>query len=339
MANITVLHWNIEQFSLNKLNNFFNGGPLINYIARVILLANADIVAFIEVKNSAVGGVFAQLSAALHVQAGGVGANPWTSVFINSQKNNEAYLYLYRTDRAFQPVFPGGVGPVPLCGLSTQTIVGGVPGGVIRFNSSMTKSGGRRPFYVVFRTTDTFQTFSVVSYHTMFGYWKTVGVASAGRLAQSRVVTNAGVVVNLNASFTAGDFNIDFLTDPGPYANLLAMPSTASANARTSLVNNTPPGGWPTSIQYRLHAYDNIFRYRLAGAPGGLGTIADLINESATAPVGTGLMSARAGAFFRGPIPNGAAIVNIPPQDFEDSWHIVRHAISNHLPVFVTMAI
>lgn len=338
MANITVLHWNIEQFSLNKLNNA-NGGALINYIARVILVANADIVAFIEVKNSAVGAVVANLSAALHAQAGGMGANPWTSVFINSQKNNEAYLYVYRTDRNFQPVFPGGFGPVPLSGLSSQTIVGGVPGGYIRFNSSMTKTGGRRPFFATFRTTDTMQDFSVVSYHTMFGYWKPIGVASAGLLAQSRVVTNAGVAVNMSASFTCGDFNIDFLTDPGPYANLLAMPSTPSANARTSLVNNTPPLGWPTSVQYRLHAYDNIFRFQLAGAPPAAGTIADLINESATAPVGTGLMAAWAGAFVRGPIPNGVAIVNIPPQDFEDSWHIVRHAISNHLPVFVSMVV
>lgn len=344
MANITLLHWNLEQFSNNKLNNA-NGAALINYIAEVVHQTGANIISLIELKNSAVANILAQLIPAINLANGIVppAPSPWSSIHINSTKNNEAYVVLYSAGHNFHFLMPGAGGGVPISGLTNQTLVGGVPGGALRFNSSLTTSGGRRPYYVTFRTTDTNHDFSVVAYHAMFGYWKGVGLRSIGLLGQSRTVVDAGVAINLDASLTCGDFNVDFNPAvPGDYHNLLnSIPSSQSTNERTSLVNNTPPGGYPTSVQYRANAYDNIFKFNLAGLPpAGGGVVNDLIDDSTTIMGGgSGLFAAEAGAFIRGPIPMGHLIQNIPPDDYEDAWHIVRHGISNHLPVSVTVAI
>jgi hypothetical protein len=338
LANITLLHWNIQTFSNNKLNNA-NGQALIDYIAQIVSLSGANIVSLLELKNNAVANIMAQLVPAINL-ANGVPAvaNQWNWIFFNSTKNNEAYVVLWEGGHNFVYRFPAAGGGVPINGLTNQTLVGGVPGGVLRFNSGLTQNGGRRPYYLAFRTTDTMLNFTIVAYHTMFGYWSPVGVRSVGRLGQSRAVADAGITINMDASFTCGDFNVDFNNFPADYNNLNNI-SSAATNENTSLVVNTPPGGFPTSPQYRLNAYDNIFHYDVNGLPPGLnGVVPDLILESTTPPplgTGTGLLSPEAGNFVAGPIPAGHLIQNIPPDDFEDSWHIVRHAISDHLPVYI----
>lgn len=343
MANITLLHWNLETFSTNKLNNG-NGAAMINYIARVIRLAGANIVSLIELKNSAVNAIMAQLLPALDIAFGVPGANQWRSLNVNSQKNNEAYVVLYRTGQGFTTLAPfgAGLGAAPISGLTNQTLDGfGNPGGALPFNSSLTRNGGRRPYYVTFRTTDNFRIFSVVAYHTMFGYWRGSGVRNVGLLAQSRAIDDAGETIEMEASFTSGDFNVDFNAGASPdYQNLLNLPSAQATNERTSLVNTTPPDGYPNSMDYRVNAYDNIFCYqRYVWPPVVNGQVADLISASTLAPPGTGVLAPQIIAFMRGPIPLGYLIQRIPPDDFEDAWHIVRHAISNHLPVYVTLNI
>lgn len=341
MARITLLHWNIYQFSNNKVNNA-NGAALINYIAEVASQAGPDIVSLLEVKNSAVNNIVSRLIPAINLKNGeGPPAdNQWRSISINSQKNHEAYVVLYRIDRVL-PLTPGiGGGTDPINALSNQTLLAnGTPGGVLRFNSSLTTNGGRKPYFVAFRTTDG-KRFSIVAYHTMFGIHSPIGVRNVGELAQSRAILDNGVTVNMDASMISGDFNVDFdPLNPGSYDKLLtSVPSTQSTNAKTSLVNFTPPGGYPTSVEYRKNAYDNIFRYVRAAKPVGVtGHVVDLINESTRLPVGTALMAPEAGAFIPGPILDGNLIQNIPPRDFEDAWHIVRHAISDHLPLYVSL--
>ena len=337
-----MLHWNLEQFSNNKLNNI-NGPALIDYIAKVVSQRGANLISLLELKNSAVNNILAQLIPAINLANGvPVNANPWSSIHINSLKNNEAYVLLYDTGHNFDFLMPAAGGGVPISGLTNQALVGGVPGGVLRFNSSLTTSGGRRPYYVTFHTADTNHTFAVIAYHTMFGFWSDVGVRNCGLLGQTRAVLDVGVGIPLDASLTSGDFNVDFVTDPTPYNNLLNhLPASQSTNELTSLVNFTPPGGFANSLQYRKNAYDNIFKYNVAGLPpAGGGIVTDLIDDSTTiAGGGTGALTAEIQAFDRAPIPLGNLIQNIPPDDYEDAWHIVRHAISNHLPVSVTVAI
>ena len=345
MANITLLHWNIYQFSNNKLNNA-NGPALIDYIARVVAQRGANVISLLELKYSAVNNILAQLVPAINVATGVAPLNPWSSININSLKNGEAYTILWRAGQNFTWLMPAAGGAVPISGLTNQTLLlGGAPGGALAFNASLTIRGGRRPYYVAFQTTDTNNTFSVVAYHAQFGRVGNitrVGVRSIGRLGQSRAVLDAGATIDMEASLTAGDFNIDFdPLVPGDYGNLInVIPSSQSTDFRTTLVNFTPPGGHVFSYSYRANAYDNIFKFDRAGVPAaGGGIITDLIDDSTLAPTGTGLLAAEAGAFVPGPILDGALIQHIPPQDFEDAWHIVRHAISDHLPVSVQVAI
>ena len=343
MAQITLLHWNIQTFSNNKLNNA-NGQALIDYIAEVVHQTGANLISLLELKNSAVANILAQLVPAINLANGAAPPNQWRSIHINSQKNNEAYVVLYQLGNNFVPLQPAAGGGLPINGLTNQTLVGGVtPGGQLRFNSSLTQSGGRKPYYVAFQTTDTNNNFTVVAYHTMFGFWSGVGVRNIGQLAQSRAILDAGATINMDASLTCGDFNGDFNPAvPGDYNNLMnVVPSNYQTTELTSLVNFTPPGGFPNPVQYRANAYDNIFMYdRNAVPPLNTGVVMDLIDDSTTiVGGGSGLMANEAGAFVRGPIQAGHLIVNIPPDDYEDAWHIVRHAISDHLPVSVTVGI
>jgi len=125
--------------------------------------------------------------------------------------------------------------------------------------------------------------------------------------------------------------------EPESYDNLLEnVPSSQSTDEKTSLINFTPPGGFDDPKKYRKNAYDNIFKFRRTSKPlPGGGTVVDLIYESTKNPPGNGLMAPETGAFITGPILDGDLIQNIPPKDYEDAWHIVRHAISDHLPVFL----
>lgn len=345
MAQITLLHWNIYQFSNNKLRNG-NGAALINYIAQVISQSQANIVALLELKNSAVNNIMARLIPAINLakDQGPPAENRWRFIGINSQKNNEAYIVLYQLGNDFVPL-NAAFTTNHINGLTDNRLsLFGVPEGQLPFNSSLTARGGRKPYYVVFRTTDgsPARNFSVVLYHTMFGVHSPAGVRNVGLLAQSRAILDQGVTLEMAASLTCGDFNVDFNPlDPGPYHNLLVtLPSKQSTNEKTSLVNFTPPDGFPDSAQYRKNAYDNIFRYNRAKPPDTVGgTVVDLIKESTTSPPGTAFMVDEARPFKTGPILDGELIQHIPPQGFEDAWHLVRHAISDHLPVYVNYTI
>jgi hypothetical protein len=336
MANVTILSWNIETFGPGKLNNA-NGGALINFIAQVIVNAGANMVQLIEVTNSVAAGVAAQLIAAIDLLNGHVGATNWRPVIVNSIYHHEAYILLYQLGNSFVPIPPngGGAAALPMNGLTSRTAANLV----ILFPTRQTKSGGRKPFYAAFRTTDTNHNFSLVSYHVPFGNQTPRGIERVAQVGQITVVNDGANNHNMDSSLISGDFNYDYVGGPitWPYTNLLNLPSHAAAtNVKTTLVNNTPPGGYPTSGQYRLNAYDNIFEKNAGNVNG---NVVDLIYEATTAPTGSGVLQARAGAFVRGPIQNGGAIVNIPPQDFEDGWHLVRHGVSNHLPIWVTVPI
>lgn len=339
MTQITLLHWNIYQFSNNKLNNK-NGAALINYIAEVVFQSQANIISLLELKNSAVTSIVSRLATAINLKngEGPPAESPWAGRKIDSQKNNEAYVVLYKTNAGFDPITNTG-GEI-LNGLTNETLgILGVPTGSLPFNSSLTKSGGRKPYYIAFRTKGPKpKTFSIIAYHTMFGVHSPSGVRNVGLLAQSRALLNGGTLVNMDYSLTSGDFNVDFdPMEPDAYDNLLeSVPSSQSTDEKTSLINFTPPGGFQDPKLYRKNAYDNIFKYRRTSkpAPGG-GKVVDLIYESTKAPAGNGLMAPETGGFLPGSILDGELIQNNPPKDFEDAWHIVRHAISDHLPVFL----
>lgn len=336
MANITLLSWNVETYGPLKFGNA-NNGALINLIAQVIANAGANVVQLIEVKNSVAAGVCGQLIPAIDAANGHVGATNWRQVIVNSNYNAEAYILLYQLGNSFIPIplNGGGAAAPPVSGLTWHTAAGHF----IVFPSATTPSGGRRPFFAAFATTDTAHNFSLISYHVPYGTQTPRGVIRVARVGPITVVNDGVNNHNMDSSLISGDFNYYYAGPPitWPYHDLLSLPSHAAlTNVKTTLINNTPPGGFNNSLLYRLNAYDNIFEKNAGNVAG---TAVDLILQSTTAPTGTAVLQAQAGAFVPGPIPNGGAINNIPPQDFEDAWHIVGGAISNHLPVYVTVTI
>jgi hypothetical protein len=340
LANITLLHWNIQHFSNDKADDMVNGNALINYIAWVVAKSKANIVSILEIANSAVDNVTDRLMRAIDVANGDDPDNTqWRSIPIDSGKNHEAYVVLYRLGKNFKALTAVGATDV-IRGLTNSARVD--KPGALRFNSGKTTSGGRKPFYVAFETTDTKKKFTVVALHVMFSsVLSQIGVRNVALIAQNQAILYAGKKLDLDASLTAADFNVDFdFFFPGPYEGLIKLPSQYTTVEKTTLVKRTPPTPPPFSHQYRANAYDNIFLYKVKDPP--LvpdGKVIDLLSESTTKPKGTGELTKQIEAFKADGITNGKAIQKIPPEDFEDAWHIVSEAISDHLPVFINIAI
>lgn len=343
MAVINFLHWNIETLSNNKINNG-NGPHIINYIADVAANVNANMISIIEVKTSAAANLAAVLIPAL--QAAKNNGNPWIGIASPNTPNAEAYFLLWETNNNFTTLPSSAVGgPDPN---REFTVANANPPPVnLPFPSPATLAGGRKPYGATFQTTDTNHNFSVLMYHAMFGGLTAGGVRNMGRLqAINSVDDGTGAFDIMDATIVAGDFNIDIIQLPAEYANLIAavgQPAIDPANfmnpdaAKTSLVNSTPPVPYNNPLDYRVHAYDNIFG---RNAPYANAAITDLIYDSAVIGGMAGPLSAAITNFAVAHIRNNALLNNAPPpQDFEDSWHIVRDQISNHLPVSVSLTI
>jgi len=337
VADIKLLHWNIQTWSDKKTTNV-NARALINYVAHVILKSNANIASLLEIHTYYADSICKYLLASIiAITKVHPKACPWRYVWIDSGER-EAYVVLFKTDSNFIAL-DATKSKKQILGLSNQAKVS-EDKGTLEFCSTSSPRGGRQPFYITFKTTDTNKKFSVVAYHAMYGVATPSGVRNAGLLAQNKAVLDTGVTVSMNASLPAGDYNVYFEPKEPAYANLLGLPSSFATDQKTSLKATTPPDGYPTSDEYRSSAYDNIFFYngqKPSVKP--VGNVLDLIRESTTRPTGTGLLSDAITSFDRDGIRNEIMLGNIPPADFEDSWHIVRDAISDHLPVLVNVTI
>lgn len=343
MATINFLHWNIEQLSNNKINNG-NGPHLVNYIAAVAAHLNANMISIIELKFSAIGNLTGKLVTALRAANGNL--NAWHAVSSARNNNNEAYYVLWEAGNSFTGLASAAVGgPNPNQGYAVANQ--NPPPNALRFPSTFSTGGGRRPYLATFRTTDTNHSFSVLVYHAMFGGFTPRGVQNMGRLRSIQQVDDGtGNLVNMDAAIVAGDFNVDLIQYPGDYNNLTnnvgppAADPTAYADAReaaTSLVNSTPPVPWNNPLDYRVNAYDNVFGRNAAQANQG---VIPLLVDSSILATGAGPYVPAITNFTVPPIRNNALLNNAPPpQDLEDAWHVVRDQISNHLPVFVSLTI
>ena len=343
MATVNFLHWNIENLSNNKINNG-NGTHIINYIAAVSAHLNATMISIIEVKFSATGNLTGNLVPAL--QAANGNANAWNAVVSSKTPNNEAYYLLWEAGNNVTTLASALMGgPDPNQGYTLRNA--NPPPNMLGFPSTFSKSGGRRPFFATFQTTDTGNTFIVMVYHAMFGGATPTGVRNMGRLnAINQIDDGTGNMVNLDAAIVAGDFNVDFISLPADYNNLInnvGPPAIDPANfmdprrAKTTLVNATPPVPWTDPLDYRVNAYDNIFGRNTVNANA---AVTDLLVDSATLMGVAGPFVPAITNFATGPIKNNALLNNAPPpQDLEDSWHIVRDQVSNHLPVSISLTI
>ena len=350
MADITLLHWNIENFNNEKADDKANGGPLINYIAWVVAKSGANIVSILETFTDSVENIVAKLIPAIDTAKGDdPAATQWRSINLSSEHRGEAYVVLYQLGNNFDALTPKGKKKSNkkqkiddrINGLTNKD----ADGTSLPFNAGGDKkTGGRQPYYVAFETTDTDKKFTVVAIHVMYSKRTSpIGVASVGLIAQNKSIVYGGKTTNLDASMIAGDFNVYFIpSDLGPYENLKLLPSIEATREKTTLLKNTPQPPPTVSDAYRVNAYDNIFRYKAKDPPTVVdGMVFDLIKQSTKKPKGTGLLSKPIGAFKAdaATIDEPQLIKHIPPVGFEDAWHIISEAISDHLPVYVSMSI
>lgn len=365
MAAITLLHWNIETFGIRNVNkpghrgkyDGTNGPHYVSYFAQLVQNTNASIFCMIEIKNNLAGilpgAIIIQLNA---LQGFNAGNTPWRSITINSGKNSEAYIMLYRTDRNFLPVqvnaagaYTTGQNTIPINGLGHQDVAGNT----VNFPSSWGKTGGRRPFVVTFRTTDTNNNFSVISYHAMFGAATANGILRLPSLNYITQFNNAPTHTAINGSLISGDFNVDYVGPNHPYYNnLLNLPSTNAVNAATVLKNNPQSSNDPTT--FLDSSYDNIFQKIPMGGVANAGSVVSLMVQSShvtgpqppppAAQPNIGNLSAVSGNFDI-PTANGVGIpianpiAALPPTTMDEAWGFVRKVISNHYPVVVTTTI
>lgn len=343
MAAVNFLHWNIETLGNNKIN-LGNGPHIINYIAAVANNVNANMISIIEVKASAAANLTANLVPALFALKNN--GNPWSAVVSTVTPNAEAYYLLWEHNNNFITL-PSALAPGPNPNQAFPSLNGFPPPVNLAFPSPVGGAGGRRPYVATFQTTDTGNNFSVLMYHAMFGGFTSLGVVRMGLLdAITQLDDGTGNLVPMQATIVAGDFNIDWLVFPGDYANLIAnvgQPATSvymvPAHEKTSLVNSTPPVPFVNPLDYRVHAYDNIFGRNAAYANE---EVTDLIVESTTLPPpnAPGALVPAITNFTVPPIRNNGLLNNAPPpQDYEDAWHVVRDQVSNHLPVSVSLTI
>ena len=338
MANIKLLHWNVQTWSDKKTSNV-NAMALINYVAHVIVKSNANIVSILEIypyyATNICKLILASISAITKVAPKDL---KWKYVWVNSGVR-EAYVIFFQEGNNFVP-WNAGKSDKQIFGLSNQAKVSEQKG-TLEFCSTGSTRGGRTPFYISFKTTDTDKKFTVVAYHAMYGDATPFGVRAAGRLAQNKAVNDSGVAVALDASLPAGDYNVYFdEADAWAYKTLLGLPASFATKEKTSLKAYTPPAGYKNSVCYRSSAYDNIFFYNgQKPSDKAIGRVPDLIRESTLPSTGTGLLSAAIGKFNRSGIRNGKEVQKIPPEMFEDAWHIIRDSISDHLPVLVEVTI
>lgn len=296
MAAITLLHWNIETFGIRNVNkpghrgkyDGTNGPHYVTYFAQLVQNTNASIFSMIEIKNNLSGilpgAIIIQLNA---LQGFNPGNTPWRSITIDSGKNSEAYIMLYRTDRNFLPVqvnaagtYTTGQNTTPINGLGYEDAAGNA----LQFPSSWGKTGGRRPFVVTFRTTDTNNNFSVIAYHAMFGAATPNGIVRLPSLNYITRFNNNPTNTAMNGSLISGDFNVDFIgASNAYYNNMVNLPSTNAVNAKTVVKNNPQSSNDPAT--FLDSSYDNIFQKIPGGGVANAGAVINLMVQSANVPL------------------------------------------------------
>jgi hypothetical protein len=337
VADIKLLHWNIQTWSDKKTSNE-NADNLVIYVAHVMLKSNANIVSLLELHSPYAEAICKNIRAAIiAITKVSPKKCPWKYVQVPSGVR-ESYVVFFKEDN-FVP-WNAGKSDKQIYGLSNVSTVTD-PKSTLDFCSTGDRRGGRVPFYISFKTTDTNKKFTVIAYHAMYGDATPYGVLSAGLLGQNKAVNDSGVAVAVDASLPSGDYNVYFdEADLWAYKNLIKLPASYATLEKTSLKAYTPPAGYKNSVCYRSSAYDNIFFYngkKASDKP--IGRVPDLIRESTLPPTGTGLLAAALGRFDRDGIRNSKALGPLPSKTFEDSWHVVRDAISDHLPVMVEVTI
>lgn len=363
MAVITFMSWNIQNYGRSKyyLDITIKKGkkkvkiekphpnryPLMSLIAKTAERNNAGILSILELSKSTADIIAKDIKTQLNLTyiVAGKGTGDWTYSLIKwniSRYSGEVYALFWRTGLGFTKVDDPADTTNILRGL-TNTNTGGT---VLKFQrgKNNTGSNGRPPGYFAFKTTGTgAKYFTILCYHAMFNqsardYW---GVESYAGVAPVTRIVDGGSAKTVGASLLSGDLNVDYINDSSEYSNLeslgtMAIDKSWGNRAKTSLVNTTPPGGYPNSTDYRVNAYDNIACKGTTGMTNNkvIDMIADLKTGSSN-PYDTYTASFDKNAI----VSINPAGLTLPPAEYDDSWELYKYAVSDHLPVVATVTI
>jgi hypothetical protein len=345
--------WNIQVYGPKKYSN--QNGNNINvarFIAQVLASQNANVVVLQEI----MAGVAQQVAFTIANEAAARMGAPWNYTVIDARPggDRESCVFLWRdsNDAAanFRPVLTAAGNPAQ-----------GVPAN--DFPSKWAATGGRRAAYKVFRTNDTATNFVVTNYHAPANAFAGIGPDSVAAMTELYSVTNMGAVQPVPGRLLGGDWNLDYnsqsaagqgypwLTNPVPappppvqWGQGAGAKAAVSQNTRFGDYQNAEsswgpdPGNWPDDQSRYLHnsqAYDNIFYANPGGIVNGR-VMTVLYPMTTTGPLrdialrfDTSNNAFPYSAFF--------PAINIALSQSGYAFLLYRYAVSDHLPVSVTL--
>lgn len=349
MAQIGILSWNIQVYGPSKYASKANGVALLNFIGAVAREEQANILVVHEAMSSVCEQVAFNASESLEMAAGGA----WKSfkAVARPQGDRESYMFFWRTDAGFDVVEkPGGAW---VAGLSD-----------LPFPNNFSNRNGRAAAYVTFRT-DRGNYFTATAYHAPPNARAIQGLEQLAKMPQLYQVADPPAAVG--GRLLAGDYNLDvnvqqeyaWLKDPVP-----AAPPPAAAGQGAGCLEATDGdtelltyeeaqslwAGRPWSDKpgdyVKALAIDNIFWASPAqGVPQGKqGKVCDVIGRMML----SGTQIRQAAQDFttieagEPAFPHGDEI-QMPLDPWlnraKNSFLLYRYAVSDHLPVFLSLTI
>lgn len=348
MATVTYLSWNLEKYGEGKfIKNSIgaaNYSALLRAVADTAKGVGANIIALLELCKGTAMDIGLNILDQLVLLDGG-DTPQWRGTTVETKKQ-DTYVLLWKNGYGFEGV-DDGTGKDYVKGLVTKNTAGQD----LKFHQGGAKGnkGGRPPAYVLFKTNDRSPNaevlFTVLTYHAMYNSTAAVNATGVTSIAAAAEITQ--VTINANnypvaSSLIGGDFNADLLVDPAAYTALgLVGTGTVTSGlgnaAKSTLLEKTPPGGFPNTVDYRKSAYDNIYCRAVTAGPNG--RVIDILDEFGIWGGAGGNLKHVAEMFDPSKVENGNLIASLPPKTRDDAWHIYSEAISNHLPVVTTVTI
>jgi len=338
---VNFLLWNLKIFSQKRLLST-NGYRALDTIAATVVCTNTSVIGMLEVIDSGFAYALAyNLVDNLKTRLPG---SQWGMRSLTTSQN-DCYLLVFRTDLGFT-----------FC--DAYTTDEDANGNRLEFPSTNTRRGGRLPGAYFFQYTDnnTTKYFSVILYHAP-GPGSLFCALGIENIPSSDAVTlfhetvfppnNQPTYITdhaLTACLIGGDFNVN--SDSSAYNGAMnlgytaILPPSRQADPRVALSTikkNTQSGGYASTLDYRVNAFDNIFAKLPNTGRENAAQVVDLLSYLQVQPNHPCPQLALCGAAFDPTaIKNGTAITSNPLNNNEDAWHVYSEAISDHLPVYAS---
>jgi hypothetical protein len=355
MANIKILAWNIQVYGPQKYAYSPNNTALIDFVSAVVNSVGANVLVLYETMTSLNEQICFNVNEGLAARTGATW--DYGTVVAREGGDRESYGFFWNTNANFAPALDRAGSKV--CGLAD-----------LQFPNNFSPINGRRAAYFTFRSADTNQYFTTTAYHAPPNGRAIEGIEALAKMPQNYVVGNSRERVR--SRLLAGDYNLDvnvqpeytWLTDPEPPnpppqrfgQGAGCAPATRENSHLPSIEEiedvwrwGRPFRNWSgRSTDYRNNlAIDNVF-WRTPTPVGANGTVVDVLAEMCRRH--NGVRTAAQNFVLQKPWWDGGGPAfpqadEIPPPlnmnlDFAGcSFLLYRYAVSDHLPVFLSVTI